>query len=85
MVVHMRPTRPLRLTHDLVEVVERVLEGGVLFEDREDPAEPRQDLPGPPRRLSIPLGHLDVLTLHTGHSVRPATKPAAPRPARHPR
>jgi len=75
-----RPPRPLRLTHDLVDVVERVLEGGVLVEDEEDGRHPRLALRAEPPWLSIPLGHIDVLSIHAGHHTQPATGPGRPGP-----
>ena len=77
-----RPRPPLRLTHDLVDVVERVLEGGVLVEDDEDGRAPRPAIRAEPPWLSIPLGHIDVLSIHAGHHTHSATGPGRPDPGR---
>lgn len=73
MMVHMRRPRPrpLRLSHDLIDLVERVLDGGVLVEDDGDGRAPAETAPGEAPPFSIPLGRIDVLTLHTGHTVHP--------------
>lgn len=77
----MKRTRPLCLTHDLVDLVERVLDGGVLVEEREDADERPASAPGEHPWLPIPLGDIHVLTLHAGHSVHPA-KEEPSKPAR---